>query len=116
MAGWSQNGTGWDLDERVQKVALLCWDTDSLSWVRQGTIAGGTGGSPTASVKQSLFDQTSPTTLYIGKAAQAAAVTDPAWLVTRVVFDGTGFPASITHSGSGTATDRWDQRAALSYS
>jgi hypothetical protein len=113
---WSQNGTGWDTDEGVQKVAGLVWDTDTLQWVR-ATPASGTAGTSETSPKQSLFDQADATTLYIGTSAPGVLTTDNLWRIKRVTFDPmTGNPLSIKYANSGAANNQWAQRQTLAYS
>jgi hypothetical protein len=111
MAGWHQNGTGYDVDERVQKVALTVWDAESLSWIRQAPI---TAADLAPAPVQTLFDK-SGSTLYIGKAAPGALVSASAWAIARIMFDEAGFPSSIMHASLGESIARWDQRASLSY-
>lgn len=115
--GWfSQNGTGYDTGEQVQKVAMLSWDVDTLAWVRQGAISGSGSVPGAATPKKVLFDQVSSALLYIGKADTGAAIDAASWAVTKIEFDGNNFPTSITRSNAGSSTARWDQRAVLAYS
>lgn len=54
--GISNNQTGWDQSESVQKTAMLLWDTGSLSWIK--ATGGATGGNVTVSNFPSSFGAT----------------------------------------------------------
>lgn len=116
MAGvWGQRGTGWDEDERVQKVANLAWDTETLSWVRLPLAASAGGGSVSSTVTTALFDKSTPTTLYVGRATSSSGSESPVWQIKRIVFSATGLPESIKFAANGAYVCRWDQRESLVY-
>lgn len=110
----SPETSGYDVAEGVFKIASYVWDADSLQWVR-ATQSGTSGGTSSTSIKTKLFDQASPTTLYIGEAEPGTATSSPAWRVKRISFDGTGFPSSSKFAAIGSATQIWDNRASLTY-
>ena len=114
---WAQNGTGYDTDEGVQKVAGLVWDTDSLQWVR-ATQATGSGDAAVATTpKQSRFDQHDETTLYIGTAAVGVGTSEDLWKIKRITFNAlTGIPVTIQYANAGASNNQWDQRLLLAYS
>jgi len=110
----SPETSGWDVAEGVFKVASYVWDTDTLQWVR-ATQAAPSGGSVT-SIKKQLFDQPSPSLIYIGEADVGSLTSAPAWRIKRISFNASGFPLSKDYAALGAATQIWDNRGALSYS
>jgi hypothetical protein len=113
----SPETSGFDIAENVFKVASYVWDTDSLTWVRATQASGGAGGGTSVpATKSKLFDQASPTTLYVGEADPGSASSSAAWKIKRVTFNGAGFPMSITYASTGSSACVWDNRVALNYS
>lgn len=107
---------GFDMTERVHKVAMMVWNTDLLVWERATSIGGsGGGGSAPVSNKNKKFDQASPTTLYTGEADPGIATSSPGWRVKRITFGVDGFPASTDYAALGASTQIWDNRASLNY-
>ncbi len=64
-------------------------------------------------IEKTLYDIDDPSIFYIGTAPQGTASSDAAWLIKRILFDGSGNPLSTTWTG---ATAVWDNRSTESYS
>lgn len=116
--GFVQNSpdtSGYDLAERVFKVANYVWDAGSLQWVRS-TGSGGGGGSSAPAIKSKLFDQPAADTIYVGEADPGAAPSAPAWRIKRITFNSSGFPTQAKYASVGSASCIWNDRASLTYS
>lgn len=106
-------GTDFDVVEGVQRVANLVWDTETLQWIR--STGTGADSSAESSSLMTLFDQVSPTLLYVGKAVPGSSEISPVWKIAQIIFNESGFPVSIKFYDSGRLTGQWDLRASLSY-
>lgn len=106
---------GFDETEGVNKVAMLAWNTSTLSWERMSSSAVG-GSQPTAGAKTRRIDQASATTLYIGEAEPGSSTASPLWRIRRVTLTASGEPVAIEYAHSGSSIGIWDSRNSLSYS
>lgn len=105
---------GFDETEGVSKVAMLSWNTSTLSWERMTSSGGSSGGE--VGTKTKRIDQASATTLYIGEAAPGTSTSLPAWKVRRITLTASGDPVAIEYASSGMYSAIWDNRNSLSYS
>lgn len=62
-----------------------------------------------------LFDQASPTVLYVGEALPGRATSEPSWAIRKLIFDGSGNPLDMRWAAGGAPTCVWDDRATLDY-
>ena len=100
---------GFDMNERVHKVAMLVWNSSLLSWER-GTATGGGSGGSVAEPMTKRFDKHNATELYVGNAALGTAESAPGWGIQKVTFDVSG-NATASFYGVGA----WTSRYSLSY-
>ena len=102
---------GFDETEGVNKVAMLAWNSSTLSWERMSS-AGSTGNA----ARTRRIDQASATTLYIGEAEPGSSTDSPLWRIRRITLTASGDPVAIEFAASGNSTAIWDSRNSLSYS
>ena len=106
---------GFDMNEGVQKVAMMAWNTTSLSWERSTGSSSGGVGVP-SSVKTKLMDPASSLVLYVGEADPGSSQALGLWKIKRITFTGAGDVAAVEYAQSGAFTAIWNNRSGLSYS
>ena len=106
---------GFDETEGVNKVAMLAWNSSTLSWERMSSASVG-GSQAVTTAKTRRIDQASATTLYIGEAEPGSSTASPLWRIRRITLTTSGDPVAIEFAASGNSTAIWDNRNSLSYS
>ena len=106
---------GFDETEGVSKVAMLAWNSSTLSWERMSSASVG-GTQTIATAKTKRIDQASATTLYIGEAEPGSSSASPLWRIRRISLTASGDPVAIEFAASGSSTAIWDNRSSLIYS
>lgn len=111
-----------DSDGNLQ-VRNLVYDSDSMEWVAaQGSTGTGTEVEVvnwpalfvTEARKLTPRVEISGNTIYVGEAAIGSAENASAWRIQK--FDLSGTIEGLWADGNSNFDNRWDQRAALSYS
>jgi hypothetical protein len=100
---------GYDEIEGVQKVGMMVWDVETLSWVRasSGDLTG-TGSSSSISETKRIDDTGS--IIYIGVAAPGTVESETGWTIKRIQFDESGNPTAVM-LGAGI----WSNRVTVNY-
>jgi len=112
--------------ENVTKIAMLQWDTDTLSWVKFTGGTGGGGSSGPISVTtdsievrsfsmKSIVDEASSTVTYVGEASTGTAVGAASWRIKRLTQAASVLTIEWA-DGNGNFDNVWSDRASLSYS
>lgn len=124
--GGAQFRQAFDETESVLKVAMLSWDSGSLSWIKYTGSAGGGGGSVSVTnfpsvyevrsyAMASIIDEASSTVTYVGKAAAGSSTASAVWQIQKISISGSVTTISWA-DGDGNFDNVWNNRASLSYS
>lgn len=126
----------YDTNEEVTKIAMLVWDTNTLTWVKS-TGGGGVGSQvevtnfPTdyatevtlAALSTKIlqqredilrYDVASSTITYVGYAAPGSSAASAVWKIFRL--DTTSGIVKLYADGNTNYDNVWNSRAGLSYS